>query len=69
MHLTATLRSRSRPHERELAARAAARGVGFDLLSTYWTGRARAGLVLAYGSIATAGIEEGLRRLRECFEG
>jgi GntR family transcriptional regulator/MocR family aminotransferase len=68
MHLTATIRSRSRTHEREIAARAAARGVGFDLLSTYWTsGRKRPGLVLGYGSIATADIEEGLHRLREWF--
>jgi GntR family transcriptional regulator/MocR family aminotransferase len=68
MHLTATLRSRSRKHEREIASRAASRGVGFDLLSTYWTsGRKRPGLVLGYGSIATADIEEGLHRLRECF--
>jgi GntR family transcriptional regulator/MocR family aminotransferase len=69
MHLTVTLRSRSRPHERELAARAAARGVGFDLLSPYWTsGRKRPGLVLGYGSIATGDIPEGLRRLRECLK-
>ena len=69
MHLTATLRSRSRQHEREIAARAAARSIGFDLLSTYWiSGRARPGLVLGYGSIATADIAEGLRRLRGCFE-
>jgi GntR family transcriptional regulator/MocR family aminotransferase len=70
MHLTATLRSRSRKHEREITARAATRGIGFDLLSTYWTsGRTRPGLVLGYGSIATADIGEGLRGLRECFEG
>ena len=68
MHLTATLRSRLRQHERELAARAATRGVAFDLLTTYWTGRSRPGLVLGYGSIATGDVEEGLRRLRECFE-
>jgi GntR family transcriptional regulator/MocR family aminotransferase len=60
MHLTATLRSRSRQHERDLAARAAARGIGFDLLSTYWTtGRKHRGLVLGYGSIATGDIAEG----------
>jgi len=68
MHLTATLRSRSRQHERDLAARAAAHGIGFDLLSTYWIGRPRPGLVLGYGNIATGDIAEGLRRLRECFE-
>ena len=68
MHLTATLRSRSRKHEQDLATRAAASGVGFDVLSTYWTGRSRPGLVLGYGSIATADIAEGLRGLRECFE-
>jgi GntR family transcriptional regulator/MocR family aminotransferase len=69
MHLTATLRSRRRKHERKIAARAAARNVGFDLLSTHRSsGRPRPGLVLGYGSIATSDIEEGLRRLRECFE-
>jgi GntR family transcriptional regulator/MocR family aminotransferase len=69
MHLTATLRSRNRQHERDLAARAATRGIAFDLLSTYWTsGRTCPGLVLGYGSIATADIEEGLNRLRKCFE-
>jgi len=29
--------------------------------------RRRAGLVLGYGAIATARIEEGLSRLRRCF--
>jgi GntR family transcriptional regulator/MocR family aminotransferase len=32
------------------------------------TGPQQAGVVLGYGAIATADIEEGLRRLRACFE-
>jgi len=68
MHLAATLRSRSVRFEAELARRALASEVGFDRLSVYYAGgRKRAGLVLGYGAIATAEIDEGLRRLRQCF--
>ena len=68
MHLAATLRSRSVRREQELAERAMQAGVGFDRLSVYCTKPpSQAGLVLGYGAIATAKIDEGLRRLRECF--
>jgi GntR family transcriptional regulator/MocR family aminotransferase len=49
-------------------ARAAARGVGIRTLS-HFSDRQGApdGLVVGYGAIPTARVEEGLRRLRECF--
>jgi len=68
MHLAATLRSRSVRFEGEVAERARKSGVGFDRLSRYCTARPRAGLILGYGAIATEDIDEGLRRLRSCFE-
>jgi GntR family transcriptional regulator/MocR family aminotransferase len=69
IHIAATLRSRNRSQERELAACAAANDLSFDRLSNYWfAGRTQPGIVLGYGGIATSKIEEGLRRLRRCFE-
>jgi GntR family transcriptional regulator / MocR family aminotransferase len=57
----------------ELAAvleRAWAAGVGLVALSTWDAGPpSQPGLVLGYGAIPTARIEEGLRRLRRCFDG
>jgi GntR family transcriptional regulator/MocR family aminotransferase len=67
MHLTAMLRSRSVRKEEEIARRALAEDVGFDRLSTYCADRPQAGIVLGYGGIATSKIDEGLRRLRGCF--
>ncbi|MCU1228881.1 MAG: transcriptional regulator, GntR family [Acidobacteria bacterium] len=68
MHLAARLRRGGIRLERELAERAFANGVGFDRLSAYCTtGRGQPGLVLGYGAIATSRIDEGLRRLRDCF--
>lgn len=67
MHVAAHLRSKSVRHEREIHARAAA-GVTFDTLSKYYAARpAQAGVVLGYGAIATADIDQGLRRLRGAF--
>jgi GntR family transcriptional regulator/MocR family aminotransferase len=69
MHLTATLHSKSVRFEREVAAEAGRAGVAFDRLSAYCaTDSPQPGLVLGYGSIATASIGEGLKRLRKCFE-
>ncbi|MGE3273914.1 MAG: PLP-dependent aminotransferase family protein [Vicinamibacterales bacterium] len=49
-------------------ARAAEAGVAVQPLSMFAVGRARLpGVVLGYGAIATAGIEEGLRLLRACL--
>ncbi len=68
LHLVARLRSGGLRLEKEVAQRAAAAGVGLDRLSTYCAGHpAQPGFVLGYGAIPEARIEEGLRRLRECF--
>jgi GntR family transcriptional regulator / MocR family aminotransferase len=64
MHLAARLRVRN---EASIAERAAASGVGFDRLSNYYVGRAKPGIVLGYGGIATNDIDEGLRRLRRAI--
>jgi len=49
--------------------RAAATGVEVHELASYAVAsRPRAGLLFGYGAIATERIEEGLRRLRECFD-
>ncbi len=50
--------------------RAWAAGVGLMALSTWDVGPpSQPGLVLGYGVIPTSRIEEGLRRLRRCFDG
>jgi GntR family transcriptional regulator/MocR family aminotransferase len=68
MHLAARLRSRSTRMEGEIAELAREADIGFDRLSVYCAARpAQAGLVLGYGAIASADIDEGLRRLRRCF--
>ncbi|HEX7676620.1 MAG TPA: hypothetical protein VF713_00735, partial [Thermoanaerobaculia bacterium] len=68
MHLAATLRSRSVRLEHEIAKSALAEGVAFDRLSNYCTSEhPQTGVVLGYGAIAASKIDEGLRRLHECF--
>jgi GntR family transcriptional regulator / MocR family aminotransferase len=48
--------------------RAAARGVAVRTLSFFGDGQAGPdGLVIGYGAIPTALVDEGLRRLRDCF--
>jgi hypothetical protein len=48
---------------------ASAAGVEVPPLSMYGVGPpARAGLVLGYGAIPATRIDEGLRRLRRCFD-
>jgi GntR family transcriptional regulator / MocR family aminotransferase len=52
-----------------LLERALATGVALLPLSTWDAGPpSQPGLVLAYAAIPTARIEEGLRRLRRCFD-
>jgi GntR family transcriptional regulator/MocR family aminotransferase len=53
-----------------IVARASAVGVELHPLALFaaTAGRQRAGLVLGYGAIVTDAIDEGLRRLRACFE-
>jgi GntR family transcriptional regulator/MocR family aminotransferase len=65
MHVCAMVRSGSVRREGEIASRAQAAGVVFDRLSRYCLNDpARAGLVLGYGAMPLAKIDEGLRRLR-----
>ncbi len=68
LHLAARLRSGGVRAEGEVTRRARAAGVAFDRLSVYCAARApQAGVVLGYGAIPEATIDEGLRRLRDCF--
>lgn len=68
MHLAATLESHGARFERAVEARAYGAGVRFDRLSAYSTSDPpRSGIVLGYGTIATARIDEGLRRLSAAF--
>ena len=68
LHLTAVARDSARKEFATLGERATSVGIAMHELSTLSISRpARMGLVLGYGAIATARVEEGLRRLRECF--
>ncbi|OJH37505.1 PLP-dependent aminotransferase family protein [Cystobacter ferrugineus] len=68
LHLSATFRRGGLKLERDAVARARAADVGLVTLSRYYNGpRARPGLVLGYGSVPTARIAEGLRRLGDCL--
>ena len=68
MHIAATLRSRIVRDEATIEELASEQGIAFDRLSVYYSHhRARAGIVLGYGAIATSDVDEGLRRLRKCF--
>lgn len=69
LHVAARARSTSVPEMSEIAARAAADGVQVQRLSSFAaTLPPQPGLVLGYGAISLSEIEEGLRRLRRCFE-
>jgi GntR family transcriptional regulator/MocR family aminotransferase len=68
MHLAATLQSLGERFERAVEQRAQESGVRFDRLSAYsTTDPPKSGIVLGYGAIATAQIDEGLRRLSTAF--
>ena len=68
LHLTAIARSVG-PKEMEAGLeRAASAGIALHELSQFSINREhRAGLVIGYGAIATARLDEGLGRLRACF--
>jgi GntR family transcriptional regulator/MocR family aminotransferase len=67
LHVATTARA-SAEQVAAIARRAADAGVAVQELSMFTAGAAwRSGLLLGYGAIATAQIEEGLRRLRACF--
>jgi GntR family transcriptional regulator/MocR family aminotransferase len=69
LHVAAVARRASTDQIGAVVRRASEAGVEVHELSRYAVdGRARPGLVLGYGAIPTAHIEEGLRRLRCCFE-
>ncbi len=69
LHVTALARSASADRIAAVVRRASEGGVQVQELSKFAVEPpGRPGLVLGYGAIATAHIEEGLRRLRGCFE-
>jgi GntR family transcriptional regulator/MocR family aminotransferase len=69
LHLTALARRLSVAQIVAIARRAADRGVAVRTLSSLAvSGPPRAGIMLGYGAIPTADIEEGLRLLRACFD-
>jgi GntR family transcriptional regulator/MocR family aminotransferase len=69
LHLTALARSASADRIAAVVRRAGERGVAVQMLSVFAvTGNPIAGLMLGYGAIPTAEIEEGLRLLRACFD-
>ncbi|MFT4100238.1 MAG: PLP-dependent aminotransferase family protein [Burkholderiaceae bacterium] len=69
LHLTALARKLSAERIVEIARRAAGRGVACqDLLQFAVSAGPRAGIMLGYGAIQTADIDEGLRLLRACFD-
>jgi GntR family transcriptional regulator / MocR family aminotransferase len=69
LHLTALARRMSVDQIAEIACRAADRGVSVQVLSRFAVNAIpRAGIVLGYGAIPTAHIEEGMHLLRACFD-
>jgi GntR family transcriptional regulator/MocR family aminotransferase len=69
LHVTALARRMSADQIAAVARRAAERGVAVQLLSWFAvSARPRAGVMLGYGAIPTAHIEEGLCLLRACFD-
>jgi len=68
LHVTAVARTASAEEIGAVLRRASDAGVELHELSRFAVDTpARPGLVLGYGAISTANIEEGLRRLRTCF--
>ncbi|WP_245455170.1 PLP-dependent aminotransferase family protein [Mesorhizobium sp. M9A.F.Ca.ET.002.03.1.2] len=69
LHLTALARRMSADRIAEIARRAADRGVAIQVLSRFAVSAIpRAGIMLGYGAIPTAHIEEGLHLVRACFD-
>jgi GntR family transcriptional regulator/MocR family aminotransferase len=70
LHVTATARTASSADLDAVLGRASAAGVEILPLWGYVVGTPTPpGLVFGYGAIPTERIEEGLHRLRQCFEG
>jgi GntR family transcriptional regulator/MocR family aminotransferase len=69
LHVTATARSLPADRIDAVLRRASAAGVEVLPLSMYRVdGPPRSGLVVGYGAIPTERIDEGMRRLRRCFD-
>jgi GntR family transcriptional regulator/MocR family aminotransferase len=69
LHVAALARTASVEQIASVANRAANAGVAIQTLSSFaMRGAGRAGVVLGYGGIATGQMQEGLRRLRRCFD-
>ena len=69
LHVAALARNASVERIAEVLGRASDAGIEVQALASFAAGRrARVGLVIGYGGIATTRIEEGLRRLRRCFD-
>jgi GntR family transcriptional regulator/MocR family aminotransferase len=70
LHVTALARTMSVDHMAAVARRAAERGIAVQILSSFAVNESsRAGIMLGYGAIPTAHIEEGLSMLRACMDG
>ncbi len=68
--ITALARRMSAERIAAVARRAAEHGVAVQILSTFAiSADPQAGMMLRYGAIPTATIEEGLCLLRACFDG
>lgn len=69
LHMAAVARSASSEEIDRIVHRAAERDVAVQSLSRFAVGALkRSGIIVGYGAIATMHIQEGLRRLRECFD-
>jgi GntR family transcriptional regulator / MocR family aminotransferase len=69
LHMAAVARFASSEEIDRILHRAAERSVAVQSLSRFAVDATpRSGLVVGYGAIATRDIQEGLRRLRECFD-
>jgi GntR family transcriptional regulator / MocR family aminotransferase len=70
LHVAATAPASTPEELRAVLGRASAGGVEVQPLSMFDVGQpSQPGIVLGYGAIPTADIEEGLSRLRRCFDG
>jgi GntR family transcriptional regulator/MocR family aminotransferase len=68
LHLTAVIENGEATDDTAVVRRASARDVAVLPLSPHYIdAAARPGLLLGYGAIATADIDEGLRRLSACL--
>jgi GntR family transcriptional regulator / MocR family aminotransferase len=69
LHVAAVARNPSVERVIAVVRRASDAGVGLHELSRFAVAApARPGLVLGYGAIPTTDIDEGLSRLRKCFD-